>query len=157
MGVAPEMPSDVRAAIEEACEEAGVTLIELILRGQLKQLVMEVLIDAVDGVTHDHCTAVSRGIDARLEGGEFYDRLRAVDVSSPGADAPVKYLWQLTKSVGRTVSVKRTDGTVIEGKLLRADDTGLDVLPQQKSKKETAEAVTVAAADVNEAKVVLKF
>lgn len=157
MGVAPEMPSDVRAAIEEACVEAGVTLIELILRGQLKQLVMEVLIDAVDGVTHDHCTAVSRGIDARLEGGEFYDRLRAVDVSSPGADAPVKYLWQLTKSVGRTVRVTTTAGQVTEGQLIRVDDDALEVQPNTKSKKLPVESVVVKATEIKEAKVVLKF
>lgn len=157
MGVAPEMPHDVRAQIEQACEEAGVTLIELVVRGQQKQVILEVLIDTVDGITHDHCRAVSHGIDTRLEGGEFYDRLRAVDVSSPGADAPVKFLWQLTKSVGRTVNVARNDGTAVEGKLLRADDTGLEVLPQLKGKKAPTEAITIPSADVKQARIVLKF
>ena len=72
---------------------------------------MDIFIDAPMGITHDHCRAVSRGLEERLEEDEFAGRLRAVDVSSPGADAPVKHLWQLTKSVGRTVRVECTDGT----------------------------------------------
>jgi ribosome maturation factor RimP len=156
LGVVPDVPSTVLTAIEQACEEAGVTLVELIVRGQQRQVVLEVLIDTVDGITHDHCRAVSRGVDARLESEEFYGRLRAVDVSSPGADAPVKFLWQLTKHVGRTVRVVRKDETVIEGALQRADDTGLDVQPKGTAKNPVP-LTTIPVDDVKEARVVISF
>lgn len=150
------LPDHVRTAITDTCSDAGVSLIEVVVRGQARQLVLDVIIDTPTGIDHDHCRAVSRGIDARLENDPFADRLRAVDVSSPGADAPVKHLWQLKRSVGRTVRVVHTDGSIIEGALVRADDDGLDVQPAQ-TKKEPKPPVTIAAADVAEARVVIKF
>jgi len=150
------LPEDIRNAINDACINAGVSLINVVVRGQARQLVLDVFIDHAEGVTHDHCRAVSRGLDERLAEDEFAGRLRAVDVSSPGADAPVKFLWQLTKHVGRTVRAVHTDGTVTEGALLRADDAGLDIQPVQK-KKELKPMVTLLAADVAEARVVIKF
>ncbi|MCX6141246.1 MAG: hypothetical protein NTX15_10545 [Candidatus Kapabacteria bacterium] len=150
------LPDSVRNAINDACIAAGVTLIDVVVRGQARQLVMDVFIDAPGGILHDHCRAVSRGLDERLVDDEFAGRLRAVDVSSPGADTPVKYLWQLIKSVGRTVRVVSTDGTVVEGSLLRAGDDGLDVQPLQ-SKKDPKPLVTLHAADIQEARVVIKI
>ena len=150
------LPDFVRNAINDACIDAGVTLIDVVVRGQARQLVMDIFIDAPLGITHDHCRAVSRGLEERLEEDEFAGRLRAVDVSSPGADAPVKHLWQLTKSVGRTVRVECTDGTVVEGSLMQAEDDGLNVLPAQ-SKKDPKPLVTLHAANIKEARVVIKI
>ncbi len=151
------LPESIRTAINDACIAAGVTLIDVVVRGQAAQLIVDIFIDTPEGITHDHCRAVSRGLDERLENDEFAGRLRAVDVSSPGADAPVKHLWQLTKSVGRTVRVVRsTDGSIIEGTLLRADDDGLDVQPVQ-SKKDPKPLVSLHAADIKEARVVIKI
>jgi hypothetical protein len=68
----------------------------------------------------------------------------------------VKFLWQLTKHVGRTVRAVRNDGSVVEGSLVRADDTGLDDQPKQ-SKKDPKPLITVPAEDVKEAKVLITF
>jgi ribosome maturation factor RimP len=150
------LPESVRMAITESCDEAGVTLIDVVIRGQARQLVLDVIIDAVDGVTHDHCRSVSRGIDERLEGDDYAGRLRTVEVSSPGAETPVKYLWQLRKHVGRSVRVKRTDATTVEGVLQRVDETGLDVQPKQ-TKKEPKPLISIAADEVAEAMVMIMF
>ena len=150
------LPDRIRAVIVDSCNDAGVTLIDVVMRGQARQLIMDVFIDTLEGVTHEHCRDVGRGIDERLQDDEFAGRLRAVDVSSPGAEAPVKFLWQLTKHAGRTVRVARADGSVVEGALVRADDTGLDVQPKQ-SKKEPKPLVTVPVEDVTEAKVLITF
>jgi ribosome maturation factor RimP len=150
------LPDRIRAAIDDACSSAGVTLIDVVVRGQARQLILDVFIDEVGGITHDHCRDVSRGIDERLQDDEFAGRLRAVDVSSPGAEAPVKFLWQLTKHVGRTVRVERTSGDRIEGALVRADETGLDVQPKQ-TKKDPKPLVTIPVEEVKEARVLITF
>lgn len=150
------LPDRIRTVIVDSCNDAGVTLIDVVMRGQARQLILDVFIDAPDGITHDHCRDVSRGIDERLQDDEFAGRLRAVDVSSPGAEAPVKFLWQLQKHVGRTVRVTRIDSSVIEGSLVRADDTGLDVQPKQ-SKKEPKPLINIPVGDVQEAKVLITF
>jgi ribosome maturation factor RimP len=129
------LPDRIRTMIEDICSEVGVVLVDVVVRGQARQLVLDIMLDAPTGITHEHCRAVSRALDERLENDEFAGRLRAVDVSSPGAEAPVKFLWQLTKHVGRTVRVVHTDGSVIQGTLLRADDQGLDVQPAQQKKE----------------------
>ena len=148
------LPDRIRSVIVDSCNDAGVTLIDVVMRGQARQLILDVFIDTLEGVTHDHCRDVSRGIDERLQDDEFAGRLRAVDVSSPGAEAPVKFLWQLQKHVGRTVRVARIDGSVIEGSLVRADDTGLDVQPKQ-TIKEPNPLTTIPVGDVHEAKVLI--
>ena len=89
------LPERIRSVIVDSCNDAGVTLVDVVMRGQARQLILDVFIDTLEGVTHDHCRDVSRGIDERLQDDEFAGRLRAVDVSSPGAEAPVKFLWQL--------------------------------------------------------------
>ena len=150
------LPDHIRMAIAASCDEAGVSLIDVVVRGQARQLVLDVIIDTVEGVTHDHCRSVSRAIDERLEGDDYAGRLRTVEVSSPGAETPVKYLWQLQKHVGRWVRVKRSDATTIEGVLQRADDTGLDV-QQKQTKKEPKPLTSIAADEVAEAMVLIMF
>ena len=152
------IPPEFRAEIEQACATAGVTLIDLVVRGQHRQLKMDVIIDTVDGVTHDHCRSVSREIDERLSEDEFFDRLRSIDVSSPGADAPVTFLWQLKKNVGRTVRVEMVDGTVVEGPLRAVEDTHLEVQPStKKSKSQPVSVITIPSSEVKLAHVVISF
>lgn len=146
------MPKNVQAAIEDACREAGAELIALEVRGQLKQLILEVAIDSLEGIRHEHCRAVSEGIESRLLDDEWYGRLRAVDVSSPGADAPVKYLWQLKKHVGRDVRCVKKDGTIVEGALASVNDDGLVLITKPGSTQ-----VTIPSDVIQEANVILKF
>lgn len=150
--MANPLPKNVQAAIEDACREAGAELIALEVRGQLKQLILEVAIDSLEGIRHEHCRAVSEGIESRLLDDEWYGRLRAVDVSSPGADAPVKYLWQLKKHVGRDVRCVKKDGTIVEGALASVNDDGLVLITKPGSTQ-----VTIPSDVIQEANVILKF
>lgn len=153
MRVANPLPKNVQAAIEDACREAGAELVGLEVRGQNKQLILEVAIDALEGIDHNHCRTVSKGIDSRLADDEWYGRLRAVDVSSPGADAPVKFLWQLKKHVGRDIRCVKVDGSVVEGALASADEaTGLVLVTKPGSVE-----VTIPSDVIKEANVILKF
>lgn len=152
------MPQHVSKAIEAACEGAGVSLIELGVRGQHRQLRLEISIDSPDGITHEHCRAVSRSIDDQLQEDEFYTRLKSVDVSSPGAETPVRFLWQLTKHVGRTVRIVCIDGSTIQGTLISADDTGVEVQPKNKERKKAPEPVqTIMASQIKEARTVIEL
>lgn len=150
------LPSTILTEIEAACEAAGVTLIDLEVKGQNRQLKLNVMIDTVEGVLHEHCRTVSREIDERLAEDEFFDRVSAVDVSSPGAEALVKFLWQLTKHVGRTVHVERTDASAIDGKLVAVTDTGLDV-QQKGTKKQPGQLLSIPSDEISSAHAVISF
>jgi hypothetical protein len=52
--------------------------------------------------------------------------------------------------------VRRKDGVVIDGVLLRADESGLDVQPKQ-SKKQPIPPVSIVADEVEEAMVRITF
>lgn len=152
------LPDHIRTVLDEIERETGISVVDVRVRGQHSQLLLEVYIDAVNGVTHDDCKAVSDALDARLENDEWYGRLRSVDVSSPGADAPVRHLWQLVKSIGRSVHVVRQDGTALDGQLASVDDDALTLtVTTGKGKARTVADVVVPAADVKEARVIIAF
>ena len=142
--------------IEAACEAAGVTLIDLEVKGQHRQLRLDVKIDTIGGILHEHCRAVSRNIDERLAEDEFFDRVSAVDVSSPGAEALVKFLWQLTKHVGRTVHVERTDAPAIQGILVAVTEAGLDV-QQKGTKTQPGRTLSIPSDEITSAHAVILF
>lgn len=152
------LPDHIRHVLDEIGQQAGVSVVDVRVRGQHSQLVLEIYIDAINGVTHDECRAVTTALEERLAGDEWFGRLRTLDVSSPGADAPVRYLWQLAKSVGRTVRVTRHDGTTVEGPLLAANDEGLTLtVTEGKGKAKTVSDVSIAQADIKEARVIIAF
>lgn len=134
------------------------SVVDVKVRGQHSQLVLEIYIDSVTGVTHDDCRAITTGLEERLADDEWFGRLRTIDVSSPGADAPVRHLWQLAKSVGRTVRVTRADGTTVEGKLIAVDDDGLTLtVVTGTGKNKTVVDQTITAADIKEARVIISL
>lgn len=151
------IPSHVRTVIEEVCSMADVTLINAQVRGNERQMRLELTIDNVSGVNHEHCRAVSRMLDERLGTDDFYGRLRAVEVSSPGADVPVTYLWQLKKSIGRTIECKLVDGTSIEGKLISITETELVMTPVKARNRSASPPVSIPFENIQQARVVLSF
>lgn len=73
-----------------------------------------VLIDTPEGISIDECVRVSRELEEKL------DRDRedfALEVSSPGLDAPFRVIEQYQKNVGRKISLVKTDGEKLEGVL----------------------------------------
>lgn len=152
------LPEHIRAVMDDVGQMVGVEIISVLVRGQHKQLLLEVYIDARGGVTHENCRDVSAALDERLGDDEWYGRLRAVEVSSPGADAPVRHLWQLAISVGRSVRVVCTDDTILEGTLAAVDDEALTItVTSGKGKERSVSDIVVSAANILEARVILSF
>jgi ribosome maturation factor RimP len=156
--VSQVVPDDIRDAIQAVCTTVGVVAVDVRVRGQLAQLLLEIHIDARGGVSHDECSAVSRGLDDLLEEHPWYGRLRSVEVSSPGVDAPLRELWQLDKHVGRTLRVVRSDDSTIKGDLAAVTDEGLRLtVVAGKGKQRTGTDVEIALGEFREATVVLRF
>lgn len=152
------LPDHIREVIDQVCEETGVTAVDVRLRGQLSQLKLEIDIDSRAGVSHEECAAVSRGLDERLEEDPFWSKVRSLDVSSPGADTPVRHTWQLAKHVGRTVRVTTTTGDVIEAPLAEVTDDGVVLnVTTGTGRKAVVTAVDVPSTSIHEAKVVLQW
>ena len=110
-------------------------------------------IDGDNGINIDDCIEVSRAIESQLDRDEEDFEL---NVSSAGADSPLKMPRQYRRHVGRDLNVTPFDGEQVEGTLMEADDQYF-VIKIKGKKKESAREVSFAYEDVKTAKVVVKI
>ena len=110
-------------------------------------------IDGDNGVTIDDCIELSRAIEGQLDRDEEDFSL---DVSSAGADQPLKLIRQYRKNVGRELEVVTVDGERAEGTLENASDEGI-VLRTKGTKKQAPETLRMAYRDIKSARVTIKF
>ena len=110
-------------------------------------------IDGDNGLNIDDCIELSRTIENSLDREEEDFEL---NVSSAGADAPLKMPRQYRRHIGREVSVETLDGTQVEGTLKEADDEQFTVYIKG-TKKVAPKEYTFAYTDVKATKVVLAF
>ncbi len=91
-------------------------LVELRRGGSRSRPVLEIRIDRRDGskVTIEDCARASRALEARLEAGALVSEQYVLEVSSPGADRPLRTAADWRRFVGRRATV--TSGEVAGGK-----------------------------------------
>jgi len=119
-----------------------------------------VLVDGDQGVTIQDVSRMSRNLSQKLEEHEnLIDHAFTLEVSSPGADEPFVNRRQYAKNTGRKVLVKLRDGSELEGKLLEATDSGIDIEQEkkEKGKKKYTENSSVLFDDIMETKIILSF
>ena len=110
-------------------------------------------IDGDNGVTIDDCIALSRAVENNLNRDEEDFEL---NVSSAGADSPLKMPRQYVRHIGRTLSVTTNEGEKSEGTLIAADENGIS-LKTAGSKKKTSEELHYNYDEIKTAHVVIKF
>jgi ribosome maturation factor RimP len=87
-----------------------------------------VFIDGDAGVTIEKCVKLNRALYKQIvETGVCNDGEFSLEVSSPGVDEPLSMPRQYIKNIGRNVEVEMLDGRKLEGKLLNADEKGVEV------------------------------
>lgn len=148
------LPEPVRQLIEQSVAESKAQLVDVNFRGHYRKPVIEVFIDSPGAVTTDLCAEVSRRISGALEGKDLVSADYRLEVSSPGLDRPMKFLWQFTKQCGRpfrfTLALPE-EGGVLTGTLTAVED---DVLVVKST--DGAES-RVRFADIREARIVLPW
>ena len=110
-------------------------------------------LDGDNGINIDDCIEVSRAIENSLNRDEEDFEL---NVSSAGADSPLKMPRQYRRHVGRELSVEPFEGAKVEGVLTEAGDTQFTVKTKG-SKKEPSQELTFAYEDVKTARVLIRF
>lgn len=110
-------------------------------------------IDGDNGINIDDCIEVSRAIENGLNRDEEDFEL---NVSSAGADAPLKMPRQYRRHVGRELSVEPFDGEKVEGRLTEAGDTQFTIKTKG-TKKEAPQELTFAYDDVKTVRVIIQF
>jgi len=97
---------------------------------------LEVFIDSDEGVKFWQCQKLSRHIESYLDESEVLGSKYILEVSSPGADKPLRFRRQYPRNIGRTISVTKVDGIILEGKLLEVTDIDISIEIKGPKKKE---------------------
>ncbi|MGF1563799.1 MAG: ribosome assembly cofactor RimP [Flavobacteriales bacterium] len=122
---------------------------------------IRVLVDNDNGVSIGDCVKVSRHLESSFDRDteDF-----SLNVSSPGADQPLRFARQYMKNVGRDLVVKLADGRKLTGALTAANDAQIELkvrekrrIEGRKSKEWVEEVFALPYEEINEAKVVISF
>jgi len=152
---------EILQKIADICENHGVHIVEASLRGGASRRRLEIFIDSETGITHNHCHDISRAIDDAFENTDFIDSVEHIDVSSPGADSPLKFSWQYVKHAGRTLEGVLKNGTAFKGKILSSDDAAVTIEPEVDKRTlkrhQKPEPQIVPFSEIDLAKIALKW
>lgn len=99
----------------------GVELVDVRWSGRGRGALLRVIIDRAAGVTLDDCERVSNAASAVLDAADPIPSSYRLEVSSPGAERPLRSVDDWRNALGRRVNVRLRSGDgerVLEGTLL---------------------------------------
>lgn len=140
--------------VNDMLVETDYFLVDLVVSDSKIRKKVSVFLDSDAGITIDQCSAFSRSLGVRLE--ELIEDAFTLEVSSPGADSPLKFERQYTKNIGRGLKILKKDLSEIKGKLINVAEGKITIQPEAK-KKVKLDEVTLAIDDIKEAKVIISF
>lgn len=118
---------------------------------------ISVFLDGDAGVAIEDCAALSRFIESKLDREKEDFEL---EVSSHGVGHPLEIPRQFIRNIGHAVRILLKDGTVIQGKLLKADQHGF-IAETMIKEKPRAKALPISKAfeysDCKEVKIIVSF
>ncbi|MFL5764977.1 MAG: ribosome assembly cofactor RimP [Bacteroidia bacterium] len=118
-----------------------------------------VLLDNDKGVSISDCVAMSRHIEFNLDREKEDFEL---SVMSPGLTEPFKVLRQYIKNTGKQVDVTTKEGKKLSGKLLKADENGIELEIKTTEringkKQQKINNINLTFNQIKETKIVLSF
>lgn len=137
--------------IAQACEAAGVSLVEQDMFRAGKRKTLRLYIDKPEGVSIDDCTNVSHFLSDALDlDPDIIEGAYTLEVSSPGLDRPLKSDADFIRNKGRFIRVTRPAGKPVVGKLIEVDEKNLTLALKGKKEEEVIprDEVLVAKVDV---------
>ena len=122
---------------------------------------IKIVIDGDNGVLVEDCMFISRAIEHNLDREE---QDFSLEVQSAGATSPLTKKRQYLKNIGRTLKVKTTDNTTLEGTLTQADEDKIllewkarEPKPVGKGKVTVKKQAEMTYDTISQAQVVIKF
>jgi ribosome maturation factor RimP len=97
----------IEPIVTRELDALGFDLVELRRGGSKARPVLEIRIDRRDEekVTVDDCARASRALEARLEADALVAEQYVLEVSSPGADRPLRHAADWRRFIGRRATV----------------------------------------------------
>ena len=157
-----EKENELRHLIEEYFTESDYKIIEFVFRGEKGTKVLEIFVDNKDGINIDEITRINKDLSGLIDKKLILNDVSNLVVSSPGADRPLKYFWQLYKHTGRMLEIELIDSEKIEGRLKDVSDDGdgriiLEIDVREKGKKNSIIEREINFSDIKIIKVKISF
>jgi ribosome maturation factor RimP len=150
MSIFDEKIKDIATGI---LEENGFFLIDLVLRGNEKNRVIEIFIDGERNISAEDCAKISRDINTLIEAQKLTDSNYRLDISSPGIDRPLIYLKQYPKHINRRFDIsynQNNETKKLSGKLIDISGENLTFLSDNKQ-------IIINFNNIKKAKVIASF
>lgn len=120
----------VTAVVRPVVRSAGLHLEGVTVAPAGRRSVVRVVVDledAIGGVDADTLGDVSRRVSAALDADDPIRGAYVLEVSTPGTDRPLTELRHFRRARTRLVRLSLTDGGTVRGRLVAAEDTGLEL------------------------------
>jgi len=144
--------NDITKLVNDHLTDTGKFLVELLIKPTNR---VYIFLDGDQGVTVSDCIELSRYVESQLdrESEDF-----ELNVSSAGADQPIRMPRQYLKNIGRFLNVKLSEEITLTGKLESVDEKGIILLTKgDKKKKKAPETIELAFDQIIESKVIISF
>jgi ribosome maturation factor RimP len=120
----------IRELFQPTLDFLGYELYDLALTGSAGHTTLRVRIDRPQGVSLDDCERVSKSLGALLDQADPLPSRYDLEVSSPGAERPLRSLEEYRRFIGRRANVRYRAGDneqVAEGRLTAVSDNVLEL------------------------------
>jgi ribosome maturation factor RimP len=149
--------SRVRDLIRPTLDFLGYELYDLTLAGGAGHHTLRVRIDKPEGVTLDDCERVSKSLGALLDQADPMPARYDLEVSSPGAERPLRNLEEYRRFVGKRANVRYRTGEserVAEGLLTAVSELAIEL---QLRERKAAKTVAIPLNDILAARLAIEF
>jgi ribosome maturation factor RimP len=121
--------SSIKELIEPTLQHMGYELYSLDQSGQAGRT-LRISIDHAEAISIEDCERVSRVAGPLIENANLIDGPYNLEVSSPGAERPLRDHAEYERFNGKRVNIRYRSGdadTVVEGQLVAVDGAGIAV------------------------------
>lgn len=149
----------IAGLVEQFIDNDEIFLVDVNLKGKVGNQKIQVFIDGDQLVDISECSKISRKLSNELEEQDIIEGRYILEVSSPGADKPLKLIRQYAKHVGRELEVMTKENKKYQGVLLDIIDGKIELsVKSGKVKKELdSETLKVPFEEIEHSKVVIRL
>jgi ribosome maturation factor RimP len=135
--------------LRPALQQCGVELVEVQWKGSGPGSLLRLVVDRPGGVGLDDCERASLTASAILDAYDPIETRYSLEVSSPGAERPIRTEEEWRAALGRRIHLRVRSGNaerVVEGRLIAAGGPTVEV--EARTARGRPQPLTIATADI---------